>query len=196
MGHPLRVYTPDLSLHVIRRGNNRGAVFQDDTDRHHFLRELQDAAEDHRVSVHGFVMMTTHYHLLLTPEREVSLQRMMKTVGEQYGRYYNRRHNRIGTLWAGRYRAIAIEDERRWLTCLRYIEQNPWRAKMVDSPESYRWSSCRVHALGEVLEWLTPHPLYLALGSTAEQRQEAYRAIVWEGLAEEELIRQRKTRVR
>ena len=191
MGHPPRIFTPDLSLHVIRRGVNRGAVFDDDADRYHFLHDLQDAAEDHQVSVHGFVMMTTHYHLLVTPKEERSLQCMMKTLGEEYVRHYNRRHDRIGTLWAGRYRAIAIEDERRWLTCLRYIEQNPWRAKMVDSPESYRWSSCRAHALGEVVEWLVPHPLYLALGATPDERQAAYRAIVCEGLSEEELIRQR-----
>src|SRR2546425_146422 len=157
MGHPPRIFTPDLSLHVIRRGVNRGAVFDDDADRYHFLHDLQDAAEDHQVSVHGFVMMTTHYHLLVTPKEERSLQCMMKTLGEEYVRHYNRRHDRIGTLWAGRYRAIAIEDERRWLTCLRYIEQNPWRAKMVDSPESYRWSSCRAHAHGRavVLELLS-----------------------------------------
>jgi putative transposase len=84
MGHPPRIFTPDLSLHVIRRGVNRGAVFDDDADRHHFLYDLQDAAEDHHVSVHGFVMMTTHYHLLVTPKEELSLRCMMKTVGEEY----------------------------------------------------------------------------------------------------------------
>jgi len=191
MGHPLRTYTPDISVHVIRRGNNRGAVFKDDDDRHHFLSDLEYAAGDNRVLVHGFVMMTTHYHLLVTPQDEIALPGMMKQLGEDYARYHNLRHDRIGTLWAGRYRPIDIEDERRWLTCLRYIEQNPWRAKMVDSPLSYKWSSCRTHALGDTLEWLVPHPLYLALGSTSEKRQAAYCAIVCEGLTEEELVRQR-----
>jgi len=196
MGHPPRIFTPDVSLHVIRRGNNRGIIFGDDVDRHYFLRELRYAAEDHHVAVHGFVMMTTHYHLLVTPEEELSLQGMMKAVGEQYSCHFNRRHDRIGTLWAGRYRALPLEDERRWMTCLRYIEQNPWRARIVDTPEAYPWSSCRAHALGEMCEGLVPHRLYLALGSTPDERQVAYRAIVDEGLTDEELSFHRAGRPR
>ena len=65
---------------------------------------------------------------------------------------------------------------------------------MVDRPEAYRWSSCRVHALGEESEWLVPHPLYDALGSTPEQRQIAYRAICCLALSEAELARQRRPR--
>jgi len=196
MGHPPRIYTPDVSIHVIRRGNNRGVVFRDDDDRHMFLHVLQDGAEDYRVSVHGFVLMDTHYHLLVTPQTEFSIPDMMKELGERYVRYYNRKHDRIGTAWAGRYRAIPMKDERQWLTCLRYIEQNPWRAKMVDTPELYRWSSCRVHTLGETLSWLVPHHLYLALGPTPAQRQEAYRVICGVSLTDEELVRLRHLKPR
>ena len=190
MGHPRRIYEPGISLHVIRRGNNRCSIFADDRDRETLLRVLQ-AATSHGVSVHGFVFMTTHYHLVVTPHRDLALSQMMKSVGEEYVRYYNSRYDRIGTLWTGRYRAIPLMDETYWLTCLRYVEQNPWRARMVSAPEAYPWSSCRAHALGEASDWLVAHPLYLRLGRTPEERQAAYRAICEVALTEAELAAQR-----
>jgi len=191
MGHPLRVHLPGISLHVIRRGNNRCAIVGDDDDHAALLRIVKAASGEWGVAVHAFVLMTTHYHLIVTPSRENAWSRMMKAVGEQYVRYYNTRYDRIGTLWAGKPRGILLLDETRWLTCLRYVEQNPWRANMVSTPESYAWSSCRVHALGEPSDWLVPHPLYVALGATPAERQMAYRAICNVKLTEDELAEQR-----
>jgi REP-associated tyrosine transposase len=196
VGHPRRVYLPDISLHVIRRGNNRCAIVRDDDDHTALLRIFKQASSEFDVSVHAFVFMTTHYHLIVTPQREYALPQMMKAVGEQYVRYYNGRYDRIGTLWAGRYKPFFLLDERYWLTCLRYVEQNPWRANMVTASELYRWSSYRVHALGEPSDWLVPHPIYLALGATPAERQRAYRAICGVKLTDDELAEQRHRRRR
>jgi putative transposase len=191
MGHPLRAYLPGISVHVIRRGNNRCAIVGDDDDRAAWLRMFKSASGEFGVAVHGFVLMTTHYHLIVTPQRAGALACMMKQVGERYVRYYNARYDRVGTLWTGKYRAIFLLDETRWLSCLRYVEQNPWRAHMVSTPQSYPWSSCRFHALGDGSDWLAPHPLYLALGKTAPERQTAYRAICNVKLTDDELAEQR-----
>jgi hypothetical protein len=115
--------------------------------------------------VHGYALMTNHYHLLATPEDARGLPRTMKELGGRYVNYFNRKHQRIGTLWNGRYRAIAITDETYWLTCLRYVEQNPVRAQMVRTPEMYPWSSYRVHALGAGVARF--HRVCLALGADA-----------------------------
>ena len=187
MGHPTRIFVPDISLHIIRRGNNRCAIVRDDPDLEELLRSFRIASTEFGVSVHGFTLMTTHYHLIATPQRVNAFSQMMKAVGERYVRYYNARYDRIGTLWGGRPRAIPITDEKYWLTCLRYIEQNPWRAQMVGAPDLYAWSSCRAHAFGEPIDWLVPHAAYLALGATAEERQKAYRAICGVALTDDEL---------
>ena len=192
MGHPPRIYEPGVSMHVIRRGNNRGAIVRDDADRRYWVAMIRDAASACQVDVHGYTLMTTHYHFIATPRAAAALRQMMKALGEDYVRYYNDRHDRIGTLWAGRYRALPIRDEVYWLTCLRYVEQNPWRAKMVGTPEAYRWSSCRFHMLGEPSDWLVPHPVYLALGAMPDARRAAYRAICLEPLSDQQLDRQRK----
>src|SRR5262245_14616590 len=191
MGHPLRMFVPDVSVHVIRRGNNRCTIAKDDADFRELLRTLRVASQLYDVAVHGYILMTNHYHLIVTPSRESALSLMMKTVGERYVRYFNARYDRIGTLWSGRYNAIAIDSETYLLTCLRYIEQNPWRASMVETPDAYEWSSCRAHAFGQRIDWLVPHASYLALSADPQERQAAYRAICGMALTDDELARQR-----
>src|SRR6266511_6387723 len=189
-----RIWIPDISVHVIQRGNNGGTIFTDTSDHEVFLDLLRLAAAHHRVSVHGFVQMTTHYHLLATPGDEHALPGAIKYLAGNYCQYYNRRHKRIGTLWAGRYRGLPILDEWYWLTCLRYIEQNPVRAHMVDAPDAYRWSSYRFHASGIGADWLVEHAVYAGLGWTPELRQAAYKAICNVPLTEHELGLQRHVR--
>jgi len=179
---------------VIRRGNNRTAIAAANEDYVVLLRTIQDAAGDYGVLVHSYVVMTNHYHLLVTPQRELALQQMMKEVGEQYVRYFNGKYDRIGTLWTGRYRALPVHDDGYGLACLRYIEQNPVRAGMVKSPEEHRWSSYRFHAFGDTVDWLSPHGAYMALGSTPPARQYAYRAICGVPLTGDELAQQRRRR--
>jgi len=161
----------------MKRGNNRNRVFQQDEDYEVFLGLLRNAVNQRPVALHAYVLMTNHFHLLMTPESTVAVPDVMKQLVSAYTRYFNREYQRIGTIWNGRYRGIPIQDERYWLTCLRYVELNPVRAGIVRAPNDYPWSSYSAHANGIWPHWLTPHPLYQALGSTAHWRQMAYRAI-------------------
>src|SRR6185295_16130884 len=118
------------------------------------------------VEVHGFSLMSTHWHGLATPSTASALPAAMKRIGERYVRHFNRKYQRFGSPWAGRYRPLPVGDELYWLTCLRYIEQNPVRAGMVSMLEAYPWSSYRAHAFGEGPEWLATHHVYESLGRT------------------------------
>ena len=186
-----RIYIPDISVHVFNRGINHAAIVADDNDRDLLLDLVVVATGRHGVGVHAFAVMTTHYHLIVTPSGEGVLARAMEEIGRCYTWYFNRKYERIGTIWNERYSAILLEDERYWYNCFRYVELNPMAANMVAAPETYRWSSYRVHALGVPCEWLTPHPLYLTLGPTAEVRQAAYRAMCAIPLTDAELALQR-----
>jgi len=99
---------------------------------------------------------------------------MMQQLGRQYVQYFNRTHNRSGTLWEGRFRSSLIQSDRYLLACYQYIELNPVRAGIVSSPEQYPWTSYRANALGEANGLLRPHSLWLALGDTPEARQANY----------------------
>ena len=166
---------PGLPQHVIQRGNNRQAVFFADGDYRLYLEALQRGAERHECAVHADVLMTNHVHLLVTPERADGLSRLMQSIGRCYVRDINAIYRRSGTLWEGRFKSAVVDSERYLLTCMRYIELNPVRAGMVDSPDGYRWSSFRANACGESCELLTPHVLYRALGPSDAARQTVYR---------------------
>jgi putative transposase len=166
-------------------------VFGDDEDRESYLLMLECAMRRYRVAIHGFSLMTTHTHLQVTPTTEDGTSWAMKELGGRYVGYFNRKYDRVGTLWTGRYRAKPIHNERYWLICLRYIEQNPVRAKMVVWPEQYRWSSYRAHAFGESIDWLATHRILDALGANDAARHAAYKAICAIPVTPTEMARQR-----
>jgi putative transposase len=165
------------ALHLIQRGNNRGACFFDEAD-YRLYRELAaEAAHDHGVAVHAYVLMTTHVHLLVTSPDPDGASRLMKQVGERYVRRVNRAYGRSGTLWEGRFRSCLVEEDVYFLACCRYIEMNPVRARMTETPADYPWSSHHANARERADALVTPHPLVLALGSDAAARSAGYRAL-------------------
>jgi putative transposase len=177
MARPGRCFLPDQPLHLIQRGNNRQAIFFSARDYVRYRDWLGEAARANGCAVHAYVLMTNHVHLLLTPSREHSVPRLMQSLGRRYVHYVNASYRRTGTLWEGRYRASLIDSESYLLACCRYIELNPVRAGLVTHPKDYPWSSYAAQALGRPDPLVTPHPLYLALGLTTGERQQAYRAL-------------------
>ena len=177
MARQPRYKIPGLAQHVIQRGNNKQVCFFADDDYRVYLDKLKLCAEQHDVKIHAFILMTNHVHLLLTPETENSISLFMQALGRFYVQYVNKRYGRSGTLWEGRYRATLIDTDNYYLAVSRYIELNPVRAKMVDHPAAYPWSSFHANGLGKAIKLWQPHQSYLALGETAEQRQKAYCAL-------------------
>src|SRR5690606_34065481 len=114
--------------HVIQRGNNRQAIFTEFQDYHLFLKFLREGAVRGKCSIHAYVLMTNHIHLLLTTAMERGVVELMQHIGRRYVRYFNTRHHRTGTLWEGRYKAALVKSGNYFLTCMRYIELNPVRA--------------------------------------------------------------------
>ena len=182
-----RLTLPGIPLHVTQRGVNRAAIFIDDQDRHHYRRLLRDTCVKQSVALHAFVLMDHHVHLLLTPPSSEALAAAMRISGQSYVQYFNTRHGRSGTLWQGRFKSCLVDSDRYLLTVIRYIELNPVRAAMVAEPEDHRWSSVHTH-LGKACDpIITPHPLYLALGKTPDERAAAYSQWLRQGMPDEEL---------
>lgn len=172
-----RFVVAGVPLHLIQRGHNRSAVFRAEDDYQRYTMVLQDASHRLGCAIHAYVLMTNHVHLLLTPRDEAGPARLMQSVGRVYVQYVNERYRRTGTLWEGRYRATLVDSERYLLACSRYIELNPVRARMVEHPSQYRWSSYGHNAHGDRDSLITQHALYQALDSGSEDRRAAYRAL-------------------
>ena len=158
-------------------GNNRSAIFAELADYERFQHDLVIACTRYGCFVHAYVLMTNHFHLLMTAPIASAVGKAMQSLGRRYVGYFNRRRQRTGTLWEGRYRSVPIDSERYLFTCYRYIEQNPVRAGIAAAPEKYRWSSFHANALGRTDPVVTPHERYLALADTAVERLANYRAI-------------------
>ncbi len=172
-----RLTIPGIPWHIIQRGNNRTACFYAEEDYRRYLDTLKEQAEKFGCTVHAYVLMTNHVHLLLTPEREDSAGLLMKHLGQRYVQYVNRRYRRSGTLWEGRFRSCLTQSEDYVLACYRYIELNPVRADMVRHPRDYRWSSYRANAEGAADPLITAHAEYLRLGRREPERHDAYRQL-------------------
>jgi putative transposase len=180
-----RYFLPDQPLHVIQRGNDRQAIFFADDDYVRYRDWLHDGACRHRCAIHAYVLMTNHVHLLVTPATAGSVPGLMQSLGRRYVRHVNDRYRRTGTLWEGRYRAAPIDSEAYLLTCQRYIELNPVRARMAADPADYPWSSHAANAGGAADPLVRPHALYQALGDTAEARRQTYRRLFDDALDED-----------
>jgi putative transposase len=176
---------PGIPQHVVQRGNNRLPCFLDDDDRQQYLQCLLHALKRFECSLHAYVLMDNHVHLLISPGEVGALSRLMHTFARNYACRFNDRHGRTGTLWEGRYKACMVDSSRYFLACSRYIELNPVRAWIVARPGDYSWSSWRAHAGERVDPLLSAHAEYLALGADPAARASAYRALFDEALPNE-----------
>jgi putative transposase len=169
--------------HVILRGNNRQDIFRTPADFQRMLDLLFEHARVQGVEVHAYVLMTNHLHLLLTPQKDQALPKMMQAVGRTYVQVFNKVHGRTGTLWEGRYRSTLIQTDRYLLACMAYIDLNPVRAHMVAQPEEHLWSSYAHYTGRRTDRLITPHALYWALGNTPFAREAAYAELVQSGIS-------------
>jgi putative transposase len=181
-----RLTVPGYPHHIIQRGNNRQPIFTTNADYELLLSLIDEHARKQHVAIHGYVLMSNHFHLLATPETTQGIPQMMQAVGRRYVRTYNLRQARTGTLWEGRYRSTLIQAERYLVACMVYMDLNPVRAGMVGDPADYPWSSFHHYIGRKVDKLLTPHPLYWELGNTPFARDQAYADLVRSGVGDEQ----------
>jgi putative transposase len=174
MPRPLRDFEVGSCLHIIQRGDDRRQCFFSDDERLRYLRLLNLNCVKYGCDLHAYVLMTNHVHLLLTPRARYAHSKLMNSMAQRTSYYSHWRHHATGSMWDGRYRCCIVEQESCLLLCQRYIELNPVRAGMVEFAGGYRWSSYRCNAEGRKDELLTPHPVYLQLGTDAVTRASNY----------------------
>ena len=182
MARPLRIEYPGACYHITSRGNAQQAIFRDDADRQALLAILAATVNQFGWEVFAYCLMGNHYHFLLaTPQPNLS--RGMMRLNGLYTQRFNRRHERVGHLFQGRYGAILVEREAYLLELVRYISLNPVRAGMASSAEAWRWSSHRAHAaLAAAPEWLRIEPILERFSPDATSARLRYREFVAGGV--------------
>ena len=178
MARPLRILFPGAFYHVTSRGNERKAVFKSKRDREKFLEYLETATERYNAVIHAFCLMDNHYHILIeTPI--CNLSQIMRHINGAYTTYFNVKRARSGHLFQGRYRAILVEKDAYAKELSRYIHLNPVRAKIVETPEAYDWSSYNFYiGRKKTPEWLHRDFILGYFGTKVSIAQKGYKNFV------------------
>ena len=180
MARPLRIEFPGAVYHVTSRGDRREPIFVDDEDRVDLLDIVAQALSRFDAQMLAYCLMGNHYHFVLHT-RQANLSLLMRHINGVYTQSYNRRHNKVGHLFQGRFKAILVDRDAYLLEVCRYVELNPVHAGMKRKAQTWPWSSYRAHVgLETTPEWLDSDGLhgYLlgrAVRSDADRRRAADR---------------------
>ena len=180
MARKPRLHIPGAVYHVIQRGNARQPIFLDAYDRHHFYSLIAEGVERFEARIHSFCLMTNHFHLALQVG-DFALARIMQNLEFRYVQRFNKRHKRVGYLFQDRYRAILIDEDSYLLDLVRYVHLNPVRARVVEDPKEYQWSSHRAYLGDEFLPWLTTERVLGVFDREITRARELYRNFIDEG---------------
>lgn len=141
-----RIIAIDYPHHIIQRGNNKQIVFLDDEDKYLYLNMLKKYSKECGCIIKAYCLMNNHIHILIVPKQKVSIAKSMQKISLIYTQYFNKKYNRTGRLWECRFHSCIIDKEAYLWTVCRYIERNPVRAKIVEKPVDYKWSSAKINA--------------------------------------------------
>ena len=181
MARPLRLEFPGALYHVTCRGNRRERIFSNRIDHLAWFDETERVCRRFHFIIHAFCLMENHYHVLIeTPEG--NLGQGMRQLNSAYSQYYNRRHDLVGHVMQGRYKAILVQKDSYLRELARYIVLNPVRAGLVSTPDEWEWSSYRFMLGKPAPWWMTIDWLLACFGSDPVTATQAYQNFVVAGI--------------
>ncbi|SNS82978.1 REP element-mobilizing transposase RayT [Anaerovirgula multivorans] len=143
-----RIKAENQIYHIIQRGNERKNIFLSDDDKVRFLDTLERMKEKYNFKLEAYCLMDNHVHLLVEDNGN-DISRIMKSINVSYAYYFNHAYKRVGHLFQDRFKSEIIQEDSYLLSVSAYIHNNPVKAKMVELPEEYKWSSFNDYLLRE-----------------------------------------------
>ncbi len=165
----MRIFVKDASQHVSLKSLSNVVLFKDTQDYEYFTEIIKELVTNHAVNLHAYVMMPEYFEFVATPTYVDALPKFMQSLGRKYVAYYNKKYNRTGTLWDGRYKASVVEDKHYLFDVMHYIENL--------APESYAYSSIWKNLYNKTDAIVTLHKLYKDLAYNDDQRVAKYAAL-------------------
>lgn len=141
--------------HVTQRGNGYSLVFDSPMDRQVYTRYLREYASRYAMEIWAYCLMSNHVHFIAVPRTKSALAKTFREANTRYAVYLNRRRASRGRVWGERFHSSPLDERHLWVA-VRYVEQNPVRAGIVETADQYAWSSARAHCHGEPDSLLDP----------------------------------------
>lgn len=178
MSRPPRQLLSHSYYHIMTRGNNRHVVFENNDDYIYFLDLIKRFKTEHPFDLFHYCLMPNHVHMLVKTNKDSDFSTFMKRLNLAYFHHYHNSYGWIGHFWQDRFKNKPVGKDEYFIQCGKYIELNPVRAGIVDSPEEYCYSSFGHYAEGKINMIITDDFVYETLDSTNADRQKAYRELV------------------
>ncbi|NLO92260.1 MAG: transposase, partial [Elusimicrobia bacterium] len=150
-----------LPHHITQRGNYRRLIFRNNKDRQQYLTFLREYSAKFGCSLLAYCLMSNHVHFIAVPERANALSLTFSRTHMRYSQYFNKKLKANGHLWQGRFYSCIL-DNKHLMTAAKYVERNPVRARMTNTPMDWEWSSNRNNTSGKT-------KLFQYINSTPEE---------------------------
>jgi len=187
-----KLNTPNLVSHITQRAAGKEVLFLEESDYLLMLGLLKETAKNYSLSVYAFCLMPNHIHLLLSPRKE-NLYDAMRDLFSRYAVRFNRKYERKGHLFGGRYRQAVCLDDSYLLAASLYIHLNPVKAGLASDFLGYRWSSWRLYCNNDApRSFVNPDFILDLMSGNNLDRKERYRLLLeqGEGLETEQVFEQ------
>lgn len=144
-----RIISKNAYYHILNRGNQKQSIFLEKTDFEKYLQLLRHYKRRYAFKLFGYCLMPNHIHLVVEPKQSSDLSKFMQGLTQTYTVWFNKKYQKVGRLWQGRFKSMVIQKNNYFIECVFYIEANPVRAMIVSSPGEYHWSSYNDRIFGK-----------------------------------------------
>ncbi|MEA3315538.1 MAG: SapC family protein [Campylobacterota bacterium] len=174
MARKVRVFIENTPQHIILKSIDNTILFKDESDYLFFIDILNNLTSKIDIYIHSYVLMPKYFEFLATPKDDSTISKFMQSLGRQYVWYFNKKYNRTGTLWEGRYKSSLVEDRLYLFEIMRYIESLPKIDNIILDEKEYKYSSIQRNLFNKKDSIITYHNLYKKLGFTQSSRIKNY----------------------
>ncbi len=185
-----RQLEPHVIQHLMWHGNRSEVIFSIEEDFRFFVELLERFTAYYAIKLYGYCLMVNHIHMIAEPTRD-NLPFFMQRIGHKYATTFNVNNDLLGHVFSGRYRPVAITTDEHFMAVSRYIHLNPVKARLVERPEDYTWSSCReylgLRSTSFVQTERVLSDYFTGIGGGHDQAVESYRSFLYERLEDEGL---------
>lgn len=136
-----RILIDNACYHIVARANQKQRIFKEHKDYKEYLDRLRRYKTQYNFKLYTYCLMPNHVHMLGEIGQKENLSNFMHDLTRSYTEYFNKKYDKVGYLWQGRFKSRIIVKDRYLIDCMNYIELNPVKDNLASTPHEYPWSS-------------------------------------------------------